>query len=424
MVINAWSLFEYPNGRPLSPDVPEIQRVLEHGLQISPRHPGLCHLYVHLSEMSSTPEMALEACKTLRVSCPDAGHLLHMPTHIDVLVGDYENCVECNLKALEADKKMMKIAPETSGPQSFYFGYIAHNYHMLIYGAMMGGMMNVALEKANELNQILVYSDIFVKNPGTELYLESYSALDIHIMVRFGKWEELLCVSFPERQDLMLYRTATLLGSRSLAYAALGNVESAKEEFEKFEMLRANPCIQDRILHNNNVADLLAVESYMIMGEILYREEKYDQAFVFLRQAVKLEDSFHYDEPWGRMQPVRHALGGLLLEQGRWKEAEEVFRADLLYHPKNPWSLTGIMQCLTYKRHDVSQHTADQTFYDIRMEQMQIELELNQRRSSRWADFDIYHSCSCVGRGHAHSGKFKYHIKRGGCNSCVRHTSS
>ena len=414
MVINAWKLFEYPNGRALSPDVPEIQRVLEHGLSIAPHHPGLCHLYVHLSEMSSTPKMALNACKILRENCPDAGHLLHMPTHIDVLVGDFEKCVAYNLKALEADKKMMKMTPETSGTQSFYFGYITHNYHMLVYGAMMGGMMKVGLEKAEELNQILVYSDFFVNNPGTELTLESYSALDLHIMVRFGKWETVLQVPFPERQDIMLYRTAILLGSRSLAYAILGNVESAKKEFEKFELFRANPCIQDRILHNNNVVDLLEAESCMIMGEILYREEKYDEAFNSLRQAIKLEDSFNYDEPWGRMQPVRHTLGGLLLEQCRWKEAEEVFRADLSYHPKNPWSLTGMMQCLMYIKHNVPQHATERSRDDIQLEQNKIESDLMQQRSSPWSDHEIGHSCACVGR--------RYNVNSNDCNSCGRHT--
>ena len=66
MVLNAWNLYEYPTGRPLSKDVGEIECVLERAFQLHPRHAGICHLYVHLSEMSSHPEKALPACQALR----------------------------------------------------------------------------------------------------------------------------------------------------------------------------------------------------------------------------------------------------------------------------------------------------------------------------------------------------------------------
>ena len=66
MVLNAWSLYEYPTGRPLTPDVFEIRDVLERALRLHPEHAGLCHLYVHLSEMSDDPAKALTACLPLR----------------------------------------------------------------------------------------------------------------------------------------------------------------------------------------------------------------------------------------------------------------------------------------------------------------------------------------------------------------------
>ena len=85
---------------------------------------------------------------------------------------------------------------------------------------------------------------------------------------------------------------------------------------------------ESRTLHNNTVVDLLAIGSEMLRGEILYRQEKYDEAYAALRRAIVLEDTLPYDEPWGWMQPVRHALGALLLEQGHTNEAEAVCRAD------------------------------------------------------------------------------------------------
>jgi len=103
MVLNAWKLYDYPSGRPLSDDVPEIRRVLEDSMEIHPHHAGLCHVYVHLCEMSDAPEKALSVCETLRTRFPDAGHLIHMATHIDILIGDYEACVKYNDKAIHAD---------------------------------------------------------------------------------------------------------------------------------------------------------------------------------------------------------------------------------------------------------------------------------------------------------------------------------
>lgn len=127
MVLNAWKLYEYPTGKSTSPDVDEVKGILEESLSVHKDHAGLCHMYVHLSEMSAHPELALEACEPLRNKFPQAGHLRHMSTHLDVLVGSYDKCVYYNLKAIEADEKSMRISPGTAGRESFYYGYIVHN---------------------------------------------------------------------------------------------------------------------------------------------------------------------------------------------------------------------------------------------------------------------------------------------------------
>jgi tetratricopeptide (TPR) repeat protein len=93
----------------------------------------------------------------------------------------------------------------------------------------------------------------------------------------------------------------------------------------------------------------------MLDGELEYRRGQHDAAFEHLRRAIELDDALPYDEPWGWMQPTRHAYGALLLEQGRVEEAEAVYAADLGYdpsiprsswHPGNVWSLHGYHECL------------------------------------------------------------------------------
>ncbi|KAL7549058.1 hypothetical protein ACHAWF_012331 [Thalassiosira exigua] len=403
MVLNAWNLYEYPTGRPVSQDVEEIQVVLEEALRLHPNHAGICHLYVHLCEMSSHPEKALPACQALRSHFPDAGHLIHMPTHIDVLVGDYESCVESNNAAIIADEKLMRTSPDTAGTESFYFGYIVHNFHMLVYGCILGGIESKAMEKAQELNEYL-HEDLFVENPDLATYLESYAALDIHIMVRFGRWKEILQIQFPRYPMLMLYRSASLHYARGLALANTGEIQMALTEASLLDDLRHNPSAEMRILHNNNVKDLLAVDASMLQGEIAYFSGHFDEAFDLLRKAVAQQDGLNYDEPWGKMQPIRHALGGLLCEKGHYTEAEQVFRVDLKFHPGNPWGLVGLISCLKEQLNagqgdccskKKSSSITGQEREAVLSEMQKLSALLAEQRKSRWADYDICAPCLC-----------------------------
>jgi len=410
MVMNAWQLYEYPTGKPVGPDVEETRHVLIKSLRENPNHAGLCHMYVHLSEMSANPQQALNACLPLRKHFPDAGHLIHMPTHIDVLVGDYESCVRYNCKAIEADERIMKNSPGTAGRESFYFGYIVHDYHMVVYGSILGGYEKKGMEVANQLNCIL-NEQMFQEYPDLTSYLEAYSALDIHLLVRFGRWNELIAMEPPKNQRLMLFKACSLRFAQCIAHASLGNITEAKRLLKQFDSLRGDPESDHRILHNNTVGSLFAVDAAMARGEIAYREGHHDDAFAHLRKAVRMQDNLNYDEPWGKMQPIRHALGGLLLEQGHSGEAERVFRKDLEYHPNNPWALAGLIRCLKMKSKggsccvDTARDSIENDGHDIAApptthdEITTLQAQFEQQRQSEWADFDVVVSCACCTAG-------------------------
>lgn len=155
-------------------------------------------------------------------------------------------------------------------------------------------------------------------------------------------------------------------------------------------------------MHNNNVADLLAVDAPMLRGEIAYHSGNYDEAFSFLREAVRLQDGLNYDEPWGKMMPVRHALGGLLCEQGHFDEGESVFRIDLKFHPKNPWAIVGLISCLQNRLNvdGCCKKTKSQGEDAEKLKQEIAELGemLKIQRTSKWVDFDIVAPCVCCGR--------------------------
>jgi tetratricopeptide (TPR) repeat protein len=353
MNVTAWALWDIADGTPAEGAYTlEAKRVLESALARSggARHPGLLHFYIHLMEMSPTPEAALEAANELRDLVPDAGHLLHMPTHIDVLLGDYERVIAGNERAIAADSRYVAHA----GPVNFYALYRAHDHHFRIYGAMFAGRSAVALAAANALAASLPEDLLRVEVPPMADWLESFVPMRLHALVRFGRWEELIAEPLPADPELYCVTTALTHYARGVALAASSRVSDAERERELLADAVAR--VPDtRYLFNNTAADILAIASAMLDGEIEYRRSNFDAAWDHLRRAIALDDGLPYDEPWGWMQPTRHAYGALLLEQGEVEAARAVYAADLgldgtlpraCQHPNNVWSLHGYHECV------------------------------------------------------------------------------
>jgi len=330
----------------------EALAALDEAFETMPRawdHPGLLHLYCHLMEMSPFPERALRQGDRLRTLVPDAGHLIHMPTHIDILCGHYRDVVVYNQKATEADRKYL----EREGPLNVYTLYRTHNLHFQIYGAMFLGQYTPAMAAAEEIIETTPEDVLRIPSPPMGDFLEGYMAMKQHVMVRFGKWREIIAQELPTDSELYQATTAIMLYAKGVAHAALGETAEAESVREDFVAARARVSDKRRV-HNNTVADLLEIAAAMLDGELEYRRGNYDAAFVHLRRAVQHDDDLPYDEPWGWMQPARHALGALLMEQGHYTEAEAVYRADLgvdgslarpWQHRDNVWSLHGLWEC-------------------------------------------------------------------------------
>ncbi|MFU8880897.1 MAG: tetratricopeptide repeat protein [Rhodobacterales bacterium] len=394
MDLTPWQMWDLRSGQPAQgAGTVEVRALLEHGFATWPgatEHPGLLHLYVHLMEMSPFPEKALKAADRLRVLVPDAGHLVHMPTHIDVLCGNYHDALHWNLQAIAADRKYL----EREGVMNFYTGYRVHNYHFAVYGAMFLGQYGAALAAAEELIATMPEAFLRIPSPPMADFFESYLAVKQHVLVRFGKWEEIIAQDLPDDPVLYANLTAMIHYAKGVAHAALGQVDQALAAQARFRAARADVPDQ-RLLHNNRCQDLFAIAEEMLSGEIEYRRGNYDAAFAHLRASVAADDNLPYDEPWGWMQPTRHALGALLLEQGRAQEAEAVYREDLglggnltraQIHPDNIWALRGLMACLKKR--------GAETSAEGRLLRQRLDLALAR------ADLAVDVSCFCArGRG-------------------------
>lgn len=360
MVRTPWAMWDLARGGPADgASTEEALDVLETALadRRARSHPGVLHMYVHLMEMSPHPERALRPGDWLRSLVPDGGHLRHMPTHIDVLCGRYDNVVRSNDDAIAADRKYL----DREGPINFYSLYRSHNYHFKLYGAMFLGQLETAREAADEMIASLPEELLRVEVPPMADWLEGFVPMKMHVLIRFGRWDEIIETSLPEDQQLYCVTTAMIRYAKAVALAATGQIAEAMEQETLF--LEAVKRVPDtRYVFNNTGLDILAIAAEMLRGELEYRRGNHEAAFAHLRRSIELDDGLPYDEPWGWMQPTRHAYGALLLEQDRVIEAEAVYRADLgldetlaraYQHPDNVWSLHGYHECLTrLEKHD------------------------------------------------------------------------
>lgn len=363
MNLRPWDLWS-PEGEP-RPETPEIQATIEAALAMVPDHPMACHEYIHTMEASPMPEKALSAANVLRARVPGAGHLMHMPAHIDVRLGHYNDAVVANQKAVEIDRSW-------AAQGGFYTLYRAHNYHFLAWAAMFEGRRQVTLDAMKGMQE-QISLDVVRAYPD---FLDAFMGAPVHALVRFGLWEEILAV--PQPPSDMPAWTATWRYSRTVALAALARVDDAAKELAEFrKAYEAVP--ESRTLGNNPARTILEVGLPMAEGELEYRRGNYDRAFVLLREAVKRDVSLRYDEPWGWMMPVRHSLGALLLDRDQAVEAEKVYRADLEIHPANGWALHGLAESLRRQGKEKEAAAVDVEF---------------QKAWAR-ADVEIKSSCYC-----------------------------
>jgi tetratricopeptide (TPR) repeat protein len=366
MDLRPWNLWTHD--KKAEPGTEEIIATLERVMQIDATHPLANHLYIHAIEMSPTPELAVAAADRLRTLQPALGHNVHMPSHIDVLLGKWAKAAAQNEAAMVADAEFRKVAPKKQG---FYRVYMAHNNHMLTYAAMMQGRKERSLSAIRQM--VADIPEDWVKE--NALFVDGFIAAPYEVMLRFGAWDEVLAT--PEAPEYLPLTRALRHYARGVSLAAQGKPKEARDEQKAF--LEAKTKIPAESTMGNNTSTAIAeLAESVLEGEITFREGKIDAGLKALRDGVVREDALHYDEPPGWIQPVRHALGAALMQTNKFKEAEAVYRKDLEIRPENGWSLYGLSRSLkAQKKND---------------EAAAVEARFNEA----WKDADVKLSSSCL----------------------------
>ena len=325
-----------PEGHP-NPGTDEILATLDAVLKLNPKHPFANHLYIHAVEASPHPERADAAAARLRDLQPGLAHNVHMPSHIDIRTGRWQEAVETNLKAVAADQRYRKAFGRAKG---FLNVYVAHNRHMLAYAAMMTGQRVLAMKHIRAM--VAELPEEFLKEDA--MTAEGFVAMPLEVMVRFGLWDEILAEP-DQYAEYMPFTRAFHHAARAIAYAAKGDTANARKAQSIF-IERAKLVPKEDFLGNNSCESILAVMTPMVEGEILIAEGKIESGIEQLSAAIKNEDALKYDEPPGWLIPVRHSLGAVLMKQQRFAEAEQIYRDDLARLPGNGWSLLGLGESL------------------------------------------------------------------------------
>ncbi len=310
----------------------EAISVLEGVMRRTPEHPGANHFYIHAVEMSPSPEHAIPSANRLMGIVPAAGHLIHMPGHIWLRLGDYELAGDVNENAALMDQDYMQ---KTGVSSSSYAGYYIHNLHFILYARAMEGRMKDTLKAAEKLadaaspfaSVMPMMVDAFVPAP----YLA---------MIRFQQWDQLLQVKPPDAE--LAASTALWHFGRATALAAKDRRPEALAEQQAFEKARMK-VPPDWIWLNNKASDLLRVPAAILDARL---STSASDAIAHWRQAVMAEDALSYDEPPPWFYPVRESLGGVLLRAGHNAQAEDVFREGLRRSPRNGRILFGLMESL------------------------------------------------------------------------------
>jgi tetratricopeptide (TPR) repeat protein len=353
-----------------SPDSKErVVATLEAVLKNSPRHPFALHLWIHAMDDLKRPEKALVEAERLRDLAPAIGHLMHMPSHIDICVGRWPEAVMANERAVAADHAFRRLVPQRGS----HLVYMAHDEHMLVYAAMMQGQSKKAtLASESALGLLPEWEAKF--DPGT---VDVFSSMPQEIRMRFGQWDAILAE--PEPGTSFPFSRAFRHFARGISFAAKKKTSEAKAEQQKFAAARKE-VPKDLLFRLHRATPILDVAEKMLAGEILYREGRVNEGVAALRSAVACEDKLERADPPLWMQPVRHALGATLMDAHRYFEAEAVYREDLKRNPENGWALYGLCRSL-------------------QMQNKKSEAALVRSRFEKawqYADFKMTSSCCCL----------------------------
>ncbi|MEC7990615.1 MAG: hypothetical protein VX192_04545 [Pseudomonadota bacterium] len=341
MSIGRWDYWD-SDGNPRAETL-QVAEALEHIMAKDLSNPGVLHLHVHLIEASMEPERALVSADALEATVPIGGHVVHMPSHIYVRVGQYDKAIDNNLRSMQVDQQFAKIWGERPLPNlgTYPLSHKMHAGHALDfirYAATVQGNYKTASDAAWRMANRIKSSAVRVRG-GQKRASAPWLVLKI-----FGKWDELLSLT-PAHQGTP-YLDGIWSYSVGSAYLAKGNLSAARNELGKLQTIANAPNADEYRVGATPASAVLKLAAFGLEGEVLMAQGDVQGAIRAFQAGVAIEDQNNYTEPPDWAQPMRHYLGAALLKAAQPAAAEAVYRRDLRWNQNNGWALFGLHQAL------------------------------------------------------------------------------
>ena len=331
MLIHAWDLWNN-DGTPKQ-WTPEMIRLTEEVLKENPHHPAALHYYIHLTEASQHPELALTSADTLKDLMPGVPHMVHMSSHEYERNGSYALGVEVNDRA---DEDMTRYESLTSNLH--LRKHSLHYFGVQAYCGLSGAMYTKGMSDAIRCSKMAEPSQ-------GDNYSQYMYMMPAFTNVRMGKWNEILKDN-TEPDVTWSYAGIIHDFAMGMAFANTGQLDSAERRLVLLQYKS-----EDSLLTVADTLNTRAIVGATVAGEILnsvicFYERKDDSAIAHIRRAIQEEDNMFYSEPKDWMIPARQYLGVYYLKMGDPVAAEKTYRTDLIWNPGNGWSLLGLCQSL------------------------------------------------------------------------------
>ena len=316
----------------------DVLASLESVLKRNPDHAGAIHFYIHAVEASPDPKRAEQYADRLAALVPGAGHLVHMPGHIYLRTGRYNDASAANENAIKVDAAY-QAGNRASGNMMYDIGYVPHNPHFFVVSASLEGRQADALRAAEEVKGKM-HADM-LRDPSMGGMVQHMTLTPLFTRLRFAMWNEILAEPAPP-QDLP-YMQAIWNAAQSMAYSATGRFAEAEKALSAVAAAKSAEPLKTMYVSSVNVASAVADIAYEVAsGELRARQKRAGEAAKHFATAVGIEDKLTYMEPPDWPIPVRQLQGAALLALGRAAEAETAFTGDLQKFPNNGWSLSGL----------------------------------------------------------------------------------